>query len=87
MPRVNIWLPDELHRAAKELGLPVSELAQRAIASEVDRQRKTAALDAYLAELDTELGPASDEEVAEARAWVEQVTRPKRGPGKGRRSA
>jgi hypothetical protein len=42
-----------------------------------------AELDAYLAELDAELGPISASEKAEARAWVDKVL----GPGKGRRSA
>lgn len=87
MPRVNIWLPDDLHRAAKELRLPVSELAQRAVAAEIERHRKAAALDAYLAELDAELGPATDEQVAEADAWLKKVSGPEAKPRKGRRSA
>ena len=65
MPRVNIWLPEDLHREAKDLHLPLSELAQRAIAAEVERHRKAAALDAYLAELDNELGPATSDQIAE----------------------
>ena len=76
MPRVNIWLPEDLHREAKELRLPLSELAQRAIAAELDRYRKAAALDAYLAELDDELGPATADQVAEAKAWVDNLTVP-----------
>src|SRR2546425_11201087 len=67
MPRVNIWLPEDLHREARELRLPFSELAQRAVAAEVDRHRKAAALDAYVAELDDELGPATADQVAEGR--------------------
>jgi len=82
MPRVNIWLPEHLHRAAKNLHLPLSELAQRAIAAEVERHRKVAALDAYLAELDSEFGPATDDQVAEAEAWVGKLA----GPGSGHRS-
>ena len=70
MPRVNIWLPEDLHRAAKSLGLPLSELAQRAVANEVERHRKAALLDAYLAELDDELGPAAPEQIAEADSWA-----------------
>ncbi len=76
MPRVNIWLPDELYRPAKELDLPVSELAQKAIAAELERRRKTAALDAYLAELDSELGPATAEEIDAADCWAERLTVP-----------
>ena len=70
MPRVNIWLPEDLHREAKDLHLPLSELAQRAIAAAVERHRKAAALDAYLAELDNELGPATSDQISEAEAWV-----------------
>jgi hypothetical protein len=87
MPRVNIWLPDDLHRAAKELQLPVSELAQRAIAAEIDRHRKAAALDAYLGELDAELGPATAEPTADADAWIEKVTGSSTGGRRGKRPA
>jgi post-segregation antitoxin (ccd killing protein) len=76
MPRVNIWLPEDLHRAAKELQLPISELAQHAIAMEVERHRKIAALDDYLAELYEELGPATADQVAEAETWVKKLTDP-----------
>ncbi len=76
MPRVNIWLPEDLHRAAKNLHLPLSELAQRAIAAEVERHRKVAALDAYLADLDNELGPATSDQVAEAETWVGKLAGP-----------
>jgi len=76
MPRVNIWLPEDLHREAKDLRLPLSELAQRAIAAEVERHRKAAALDAYLAELDNELGPATSDQIAEAEAWVGKLAGP-----------
>jgi post-segregation antitoxin (ccd killing protein) len=77
MPRVNIWLPEDLHRAAKNLGLPLSELAQRAVAAEVERHRKAALLDAYLAELDDELGPATPDQIADADGWAAKL------PGSG----
>lgn len=73
MPRMSIWLPEDLHRAVKELGLPVSELAQDAVVAELERRRKVAALDAYLDELDGDLGAATDEERAQAAAWAERV--------------
>src|SRR5207244_13433904 len=76
MPRLNIWLPEALHREAKDLHLPLSELAQRAIAAEVERHRKAAALDAYLAELDNELGLATSDQISEAEAWVGKLTGP-----------
>jgi len=42
MRESNIWLPEDLHREAKELRLPLSELAQRAIAAEVDGTERRA---------------------------------------------
>jgi len=83
MARVNITMPDELHAQAKQAGLNISQLAQRAVAAELARLAKVAELDAYLAELDAELGPVSDRDRAEAKAWADRVL----GPAKRRRSA
>jgi post-segregation antitoxin (ccd killing protein) len=83
MARVNITMPDDLYGEAKRAGLNVSQLAQRAVAAELDRLAKIAQLDAYLAELEAELGPTSDRERAEAKAWADRVLK----PAKGRRSA
>ena len=71
MARVNITMPDDLYRQAKQAGLNVSQLAQRAVAAELTRLAKIAQLDAYLAELESELGPTSDAERAEAKAWAD----------------
>lgn len=76
-------LSDGLYAAAKSAGLNVSQLAQRAVATELGRLAKVAELDAYLAELEVELGPVSASEQAEARAWAAKVL----GPDKRRRSA
>ncbi len=73
MARVNITMPDELFHQARQAGLNVSQLAQRAVAAELQRQAKVAELDAYLAELQDELGPTSDDERAEARAWADKA--------------
>jgi post-segregation antitoxin (ccd killing protein) len=73
MARVNIAMPDELFHQARQAGLNVSQLAQRAVAAELQRQAKVAELDAYLAELQDELGPTSDDERAEARAWADKA--------------
>jgi post-segregation antitoxin (ccd killing protein) len=83
MSRVNITVPDDLYDQAKLAGLNVSQLAQRAIASELGRLAKIAALDAYLADLDTELGPISEAERAGAAAWADKAL----GPSDRRRSA
>ncbi|HEX6395776.1 MAG TPA: type II toxin-antitoxin system CcdA family antitoxin [Acidimicrobiales bacterium] len=73
MARVNITMPDELYDQARESGLNVSQLAQRAVAAELGRLAKIAELDSYLAELDAELGPISESERAEAGAWADKA--------------
>jgi post-segregation antitoxin (ccd killing protein) len=71
MARVNITMPDDLYLQAKQTRLNVSRLTQRAVVAELTRLAKTAALDAYLAELEAELGPTSDAERADAKAWAD----------------
>lgn len=83
MARVNITMPDDLHVRAKRAGLNISQVAQQAVAGELARLAKVAELDAYLAELDAELGPITDTDRAEAKAWVDKVL----GTSKRRRSA
>ena len=73
MARVNITIPDELLGRARAVGLNVSQLASAALAEELDRRAKLAELDAYLADLETALGPIPQHEVVAAREWAEQV--------------
>ena len=75
MARVNITVPDDLREQAKRAGLNVSELARSAIAAELVRLAKIAELDAYLAELEAELGPVSSDERAAADAWLDKIVR------------
>jgi post-segregation antitoxin (ccd killing protein) len=75
MARVNITMPDELHKRAKQAGLNISQVAQQAIAAELAREAKVAELDAYLAELEAEMGPISDRDRAEAKAWADKALR------------
>ena len=73
MSRVNITVPDEVIIRAKAAGLNVSRVATSALVEELDRLSKIDALDAYLAELERELGPISTEEDAAAVSWVDGV--------------
>jgi post-segregation antitoxin (ccd killing protein) len=73
MARVNITVPDDLLGRAKAAGLNVSRLAAAALAAELERRAKVAALDAYLAELDAEFGPIPQQESVAAREWADQV--------------
>ena len=60
MARVNITMPDDLYAEARGAGLNVVQLAQRGVADELNRLAKIAELDAYLAELEEQLGPTSE---------------------------
>ena len=86
MARVNITIPDELVLRARAEKLNVSALAAAALEEELDRRAKVAALDAYLSELDRELGPVSAEEAAAAHEWVDALVSSARAP-RTRRSA
>ena len=71
MARVNITVPDELIARARAEGLNISRLAAAAIAEDLARRAKVAEMRAYLAELEAELGPVPDTELAEAVAWAD----------------
>ena len=89
MSRVNITVPDDVAAEARAVGLNVSRVATAALVEELDRRAKTKALDAYLSQLDDELGPISVEEHTAAAAWADRVLTPEsRQPSaKRRRSA
>lgn len=74
MARVNITVPDELLARAKAAGLNVSGLAAGALADELERRAKVAALEALLSELMADLGPVSETEAREAREWADEVS-------------
>ena len=59
MARRNISLPDDLDEQARRARLNVSALAQRAVADELDRRARMAALDAWLDNLDATQGVPS----------------------------
>ena len=57
----------------EQLSLNISRVAQDAVRAELARLGRIAELDAYLAELEAQLGPPSDSERSEARAWADAV--------------
>jgi hypothetical protein len=73
MPRVQVYLPDDLYALLKERGMSASQLLQDAIREEERKRELCAALDDYLAEMDELYGPASPEEQAEAKEWAARV--------------
>ena len=75
MPRMQVYLPDDLHRAVKERNLPASELLQEAVRAELQRQHVLEETDRYLAELLDEVGEPTPEQVARAEALVRGLNR------------
>ncbi len=73
MARVNITVPDGVLEQSRAAGLNVSRVASAALAGELDRRAKIAALDRYLSELGVELGPVSSEEREAARRWADRL--------------
>lgn len=76
MPRMQVYLPDELHRAVKERGLPASELLQEAVRAELRRQDLLGETDRYLDELIEEVGEPAPKAVARAEGVVGKIARP-----------
>ena len=74
MPRMQVYLPDDLYDELKERGLPASELLQEAVRAELRRQALLDETDAYLTELIDEVGEPTPDEIARAEAIVRQLT-------------
>lgn len=75
MPRMQVYLPDHLYRAVKEMGLEASRLLQTAVRVEVTRRRLLQETDRFLAELVAEVGEPDDQEVARAQAIARSLAR------------
>lgn len=73
MPRMQVYLPDDLYRAVKERQLPASELLQEAVAAELRRLELNEQADAYLEELIAEVGEPSARERARADAIARRI--------------
>ena len=73
MARINLTVPDDLIAQARNAGLNVSRVAANAIREELERRAKIAELDAYLSQLDDELGPVPEAERAAAATWADDI--------------
>jgi hypothetical protein len=73
MPRVQVYLPDDLHDELKQRGLPASELLQVAVRAEVERQEALAETDRYLKELATDVGEPSRRQQSAADAIARRI--------------
>lgn len=82
MPRIQVYLPDDLHRALKKRGLPASELLQRAVRAELRRLELLAETDRYIRGLVDRVGEPTARDRDQAQALVTRVRRqPRRRAG------
>jgi hypothetical protein len=75
MPRMQVYLPDDLYRAVKDRDLRASQLLQNAIRVELRRKDLLDETERYLAELIQEVGEPSPEAVARAETMSRRVQR------------
>lgn len=75
MPRMQLYLPDDLYELVKARGLPASELLQKAVRAELRRLDLLDQQARYLAELEDEVGEPTPAERARAKAVVERITK------------
>lgn len=73
MPRVQVYLPDDLYEELKARGLPASELLQVAVRAEVERQNALDETQRYLEELESEVGAPSRRAVTQAEAIARRI--------------
>lgn len=75
MPRIQVYLSDELYRAVKERNLPASELLQDAIRVELRRQELLEEADRHVAEMIQNVGEPSAKAIARAEALSLRIQR------------
>ncbi len=80
MPRLQVYLPDELYRVVKERELPASELLQGAVRAELRRLELLEATDRYLSELVADVGEPSSASMARAERLAKRVLGAKARP-------
>lgn len=73
MPRVQVYLPEDLHDQLKQRDLPASELLQVALRAELERQDALAETERYLDELVAEVGEPSQRQQTRADAIARRV--------------
>jgi hypothetical protein len=73
MPRMQVYLPDDLYEQVKTRHLPASELLQDAVRAEVRRQDLLGETDTYLARLLAEVGQPSPQDLARAEAIARRI--------------
>lgn len=73
MPRLQVYLPDDLHDELKRRGLPASELLQIALRAELERQDALDETATYLEDLAVEVGDPTARQRTHADAIARRV--------------
>lgn len=73
MPRLQVYLPDDLYEQLKAKDLPASELLQTAVRAELERRNALEAIDRYIVELTDEVGDPSTRQTARADAIAREI--------------
>jgi post-segregation antitoxin (ccd killing protein) len=73
MPRVQVYLPDDLHAQLKQRGLPASELLQVALRAELERRDALDATAQYLEELAAEVDEPSRHQQTRADSIARRI--------------
>ncbi len=73
MPRLQVYLPDDLHEELKRRRLPASELLQIAVRAELERRAALDAAEDYIAELTDEIGAPNARQKAVADVIARRV--------------
>jgi hypothetical protein len=73
MPRLQVYLPDDLYDELKRRELPASELLQVAVRAELERRDVLDATDDYLTKLAAEVGEPTARQQARADAIVRRI--------------
>lgn len=73
MARVNITIPDEQYRQARDADLNISRLTRTAIVDELRDQARVAAAYEHLEDLEKEFGPINPADQAGANAQVDRI--------------
>ena len=73
MPRVQVYLPDDLYDELKKRGLPASELLQIALRAELERQDALDETARYLEELTAEVGEPSTRQQSQSDVIARRI--------------
>jgi post-segregation antitoxin (ccd killing protein) len=73
MPRIQLYLPDDLYQEVKSRGLPASEILQIAVRAVVEREKSREGLEQYIRDLEEEIGTPTEEQNARAAAIVRNI--------------